>query len=74
MTAIYFAAIVVSIALIGIILVQARGAGGLGGIFGGAQSSGGYRTRRGVEQTLFRFTIVLAVIFIVVAAISTRMD
>lgn len=74
MDAIYFAEIVISIALIAIILVQARGSGGLGGIFGGAQSSGGYRTRRGVEQTLFRFTIVIAVIFVLIAAVSTKLN
>ncbi|MFO8102250.1 MAG: preprotein translocase subunit SecG [Dehalococcoidia bacterium] len=74
MNAVYFAEIIISTALIGVILIQARGAGGLGGIFGGTQSSGGYRTRRGVEQTLFRFTIILAVIFVIIAAISTKMD
>ncbi len=73
MTAIYIAVIIISIALIGVVLVQARGSGGLGGIFGGGQSSGGYRTRRGVEQTLFRLTIILAVIFVVISAISTKM-
>ncbi len=73
MNAVYFAEIVISIALVGVILIQARGAGGLGGIFGGAQSSGGYRTRRGVEQTLFRFTIILAVIFVAVAALSAKL-
>ena len=74
MNAIYFAEIVISVALIGIILVQAKGGGGLGGIFGGAQSSGGYRTRRGVEQTLFRFTIVLGAIFVLIAAVSTKIN
>ena len=74
MTIIQIAAIIISIALIGVILIQARGSGGLGGIFGGAQSSGGYRTRRGIEQTLFRLTIILAVIFVIVSAISTKID
>ncbi len=74
MTAIYLAEIVISIALIGVILIQSKGAGGLGGIFGGAQSSGGYRTRRGVEQTLFRFTIIIAVIFVAISALSTGVD
>lgn len=70
---VYAAAIIISIALIGVILIQARGAGGLGGIFGGAQSSGGYRTRRGVEQTLFRLTIILGVVFVLVSAVSTKL-
>jgi preprotein translocase subunit SecG len=71
---IYVAEIIICISLIGVILIQAKGSGGLGGIFGGAQSSGGYRTRRGVEQTLFRLTIILAVIFVVVSALSTKLD
>lgn len=60
--------IIISIALIAIILAQARGQGGLGGIFGG--EGGVYRTRRGVEKTLFNVTIGLAVAFFVVSIIS----
>jgi protein translocase SecG subunit len=72
-SAIQFAEIIISITLVLIILLQAKGSGGLGGIFGGAESSG-FRTRRGIEQTLFRFTIVLAVIFVAIAAVSTKID
>jgi preprotein translocase subunit SecG len=72
-SAIQVAEIIISITLIMIILLQAKGSGGLGGIFGGAESSG-FRTRRGIEQTLFRFTILLAVIFVAIAAVSTRID
>jgi len=61
--------IIISIALIAIILVQAKGAGGLGGIFGG-EGSGVFRTRRGVERTLFSVTIGLAVVFFVVSLVS----
>jgi preprotein translocase subunit SecG len=61
--------IVISVALIAIILVQAKGTGGLGGIFGG-QGSGVYRTRRGVEKTLFNVTIGLAVILFVISIVS----
>jgi preprotein translocase subunit SecG len=56
--------IVLSAALILAILVQVRG-GGLGGIFGQADSV--YRSRRGVEKTLYRLTIVLVVLFIAVS-------
>ncbi len=73
-SSIQIAAIIISIALIGVILIQAKGSGGLGGIFGGAQSSGGYRTRRGIEQTLFRLTIILAVIFVAISAISVKIS
>jgi preprotein translocase subunit SecG len=59
--------IVVSIALIGVILVQAKGSG-LGGIFGGDSSI--YKTRRGVEKTIFQATIALAVVFFAVSIVS----
>jgi preprotein translocase subunit SecG len=60
--------IIISIALIVLILLQARGAG-LGGIFGGTDSTV-YRTRRGVEKTLFNLTIAVAVAFFLVALIN----
>jgi preprotein translocase subunit SecG len=60
--------IIISIALIAVILVQAKGQGGLGGIFGGDTTV--YRTRRGVEKTLFSVTIGLAVAFFVISIIS----
>jgi preprotein translocase subunit SecG len=61
--------ILISIALIAIILVQAKGSGGLGGIFGG-EGRGVYRTRRGVEKTLFNVTVGLAVAFFFVSIAS----
>ena len=61
------AAILVSVALIVVTLLQAKGGGG-GGIFG--QSDYVYRTKRGVERTLFQLTIVLAIVFIIIAVIS----
>ena len=60
------AQIVLSIALILTILLQVRG-GGLGGIFG--QSSSVFRTKRGVEKTLFQLTIVLVVLFIIISIV-----
>lgn len=62
--------IIISIALIAIILAQAKGQGGLGGIFGGGDGGGVYRTRRGVEKTLFNVTIGLAVAFFFVSIVS----
>jgi preprotein translocase subunit SecG len=59
---------IVSVALMAVILVQAKGQGGLGGIFGG--EGGVYRTRRGVERTLFNVTIGLAAVFFAVSIIS----
>jgi preprotein translocase subunit SecG len=52
--------IIVSIALIFAVLLQARGTG-LSGTFGGDSSV--YRSRRGVERRLWQFTIVLLVLF-----------
>ena len=58
--------LVISILLITIILVQVKGQGTT--LFGAAESS--FRTRRGMELALFRFTIALVVVFIGVAIIS----
>ncbi len=68
-TYLYVAQIVVAVALILVSLLQVRG-GGLGGIFGQADTV--YRTKRGVEKTMFQLTIALAVIFIILAIISLR--
>jgi len=60
-----FGEIVVSIGLIASILLQARGAG-LSSAFGGDSSV--YRSRRGIEKTLYRFTIVLTVVWVIFSA------
>ena len=65
----HIAQIVVAVALILIVLLQVRG-GGLGGIFGQADTV--YRTKRGVEKTLFQLTIALVVIFIILSIVSLR--
>jgi preprotein translocase subunit SecG len=59
--------IIVSVALIGAILLQARGVG-LSGTFGGDSSV--YRSRRGVERRLWQFTIVLAILFNLFALVA----
>jgi preprotein translocase subunit SecG len=63
------AQIMVGIVLIAIVLLQVRG-GGLGGIFGQADTT--FRTRRGVEKTLFQFTVALVVLFVTLAIVSVR--
>jgi preprotein translocase subunit SecG len=65
------AQIVIAVALIAVLALQVKG-GGLGGIFG--QSDGVYRTRRGVEKTLFQVTIVLAVIFVILSVVIVRVS
>lgn len=58
--------IVISITLIVIILIQAKGE--MGGMFGG--ETGVARTRRGLERTLFNVTIVLSALFLIVSFLS----
>jgi preprotein translocase subunit SecG len=58
------AQIVVAIALIVVLTLQVKG-GGLGGIFGQPESV--YRTRRGVEKSLFQFTIALVILFVILS-------
>ena len=70
-TYLYIAQIVVAVALILVAMLQVRG-GGLGGIFGQADTV--FRTKRGVEKTLFQLTIVLVVIFIVLSIVSLRVS
>ena len=51
------------------VLLQVRG-GGLGGIFGQADTV--YRTKRGVEKTLFQLTVALIVLFIVISLVRLK--
>ena len=57
-----------AITLIVVLLLQARGSGS--SLLG--ESSGTFRSRRGVERMLFRITIVLAVVFVSVAIANVR--
>jgi preprotein translocase subunit SecG len=70
----YTVQIILSIALIVVILVQSKGAGGLGGLFGGGDSSGVYKTRRGVERTLFQVTIGLGIIFLIFSVLNVLLS
>ena len=60
--------ILVSLVIVLVILSQVKEGGG--GLFGSAQSS--VRTRRGLEKTLFQFTIILGGVFLIVSVISVR--
>lgn len=68
-TALSIVQIILAIVLIVVVLMQSKGSS-FGGIFGGDASSV-YRTRRGFEKRLFQFTIALAVVFFIVALISS---
>jgi preprotein translocase subunit SecG len=59
--------IIVSIALVIAILLQARGTG-LSSTFGG--DSAVYRSRRGIERRLWQFTIILMVLFTLFSLVS----
>lgn len=63
------ALIITSIALILSVILQSKGAG-LGGLTGG-DSGGIFTARRGIEKLLFRVTIVLSVIFFILAIAVT---
>lgn len=57
--------IVISLVLITVIILQAKGTG-LSQTFGGSTN---YHTKRGVERTLFYLTILASLAFVVVAAL-----
>ena len=61
------AQIIVSIALMISILLQARGAS-LGSVFGGTGAV--FKTRRGIDKLLFNSTIVFAILFTLLSFIA----
>lgn len=68
---VYFdvAIMLISIGLILSIVFQVKG-GGLGGIFGQADTV--YRTKRGVEKTLFQLTIILSALFVIISIVALK--
>jgi preprotein translocase subunit SecG len=69
-TALNIAQILVSALLVTLLLLQAKGSG-FGAALGGSSGSV-FRTRRGVEKTLFQLTIALVVIFLLISVWSVR--
>ena len=61
--------IILSILLVAAILLQQRGSS-LGGAFGGDNFSAAFHKRRGAEQFLFRFSIVIAILFVLSALLN----
>ena len=61
-----FVQILVAAAVIGIILMQVKGQGS--GFFGSAEAS--FRSRRGIEKSIFQFTIGLVGLFILLSILS----
>ena len=62
------AQIISSVALVIVILLQVR-TGGMGGVFGGTDTAV-YKTRRGVERTLFNITVGLSIAFFVITVLN----
>lgn len=66
------AQLLISIVLIVVVLMQTKGTD-VGSAFGmGTGGGSSFRTRRGLEKTLFQLTIVLAIIFLGVSVLSVR--
>ncbi|MFC2017752.1 preprotein translocase subunit SecG [Chloroflexota bacterium] len=63
------AILLVAVMLILILLFQVKG-GGLGGIFGQAEST--FRSRRGMEKTLLQVTVTLVIVFVVLSILSLQ--
>jgi preprotein translocase subunit SecG len=63
------AQLVIAVAVSSSILLQARGTG-LSSTFGGESTA--YRSRRGLERTLFRLTVVLIVVYVLISILGAR--
>ncbi len=64
------AEILISVILVLVLIFQLKGSGA--GFVSGAVSP--FQTRRGLEKTLFQITIVIAILFIVISALSVRLS
>jgi len=58
---------IVAIALISSVVIQGQTGAGLGAVFGGSDI---YRTRRGIEKTLWQLTFVLTAIFLLLCLVT----
>jgi preprotein translocase subunit SecG len=63
--------IFVSVLLIVVVLLQVKGSG-FGAALGGMSTGSSFRTKRGVEKTLFQATILLIIVFIFVSFLSVQ--
>lgn len=64
--ALYIALIILSLTLVGLVIIQGRTAG-----LQARDTSSIYRTKRGLEKTIYQATIVIAVVFLLLALISS---
>lgn len=65
--AILIVQIIISVLLVAAVLLQSRGSG-LGMTFGGGGEN--FRSKRGVEKLLYRATMVLAALFLIVSIVN----
>ncbi|GBD23585.1 hypothetical protein HRbin29_01252 [bacterium HR29] len=63
--------IAVSLILILVVLLQVKGSG-FGAALGSMSGGSVYRTKRGLERTLFQATIILVIVFIFVSFLSVQ--
>lgn len=63
--------IVISAILIAVVLLQVKGSG-FGAALGGMSGGSVYRTKRGLERTLFQATIILVIVFLFVSFLSVE--
>jgi len=61
---------IVAIALISVIIIQGQTGAGLGAVFGGSDI---YRTRRGIEKTLWQLTFVLTSVFLLLCLVTVML-
>ncbi len=71
-TYLYLVQIILAVVISILVLVQAKNAG-MGNVFGGSDM-GVYKTRRGVEKTLFNATIVTGILFLLLSLITVTIN
>lgn len=69
MQIITIAQLITAVAIIVLILLQERSSG-LSGVLGGSESEGFYQTRRGLEKLIFRGTVVLVLLFLILSIVN----
>jgi preprotein translocase subunit SecG len=62
---------IVAIALISVVVIQGQTGAGLGAVFGGGDI---YRSRRGIEKTLWQLTFILSGVFLLLCLITVMIS
>ncbi len=65
----YIAQIILALTIIVLVLLQSKNSG-MSNMFGGSGDMGVYKTRRGVEKTLYNATIVLGIAFMLLCLVT----